>query len=222
MEEDAKRLAGGAIENLYGGGGGGGFEVDPIGDTIRNAIQEAQDAASSLWENFTGALSEVWDNVVGALQEGWSSFLEFGSDILNDIAKFAEDTFESIRKFFEDAMKDCENAADHFSSAASSAIAALNDVISSLADNIRTNMIGAIDEASARWQAFQQEVALGNAAIAASAADYSRAGSYSNTNSTEWNVTLNGVQNGDEAASRFRQGVGSRFSTNNFNPGIRG
>jgi phage-related protein len=220
MEEDAKRLAGGAIENLYGGGGGGGFEVDPIGDTIRNAIQEAQDAASSLWENFTGALSEVWDNVVGALQEGWSSFLEFGSDILNDIAKFAEDTFESIRKFFEDAMKDCENAADHFSSAASSAIAALNDVISSLADNIRTNMIGAIDEASARWQAFQQEVALGNAAIAASAADYSRAGSYSNTSNTEWNVTLNGVENGQQAASDFRHGVGSKFSGTQANAGV--
>jgi ElaB/YqjD/DUF883 family membrane-anchored ribosome-binding protein len=220
MEEDAKRLAGGAIENLYGGGGGGGFEVDPIGDTIRNAIQEAQDAASSLWENFTGALSEVWDNVVGALQEGWSSFLEFGSDILNDIAKFAEDTFESIRKFFGDAMKDCENAADHFSSAASSAIAALNDVISSLADNIRTNMIGAIDEASARWQAFQQEVALGNAAIAASAADYSRAGSYSNTSNTEWNVTLNGVENGQQAASDFRHGVGSKFSGTQANAGV--
>lgn len=220
MEEDAKRLAGGAIENLYGGGGGGGFEVDPIGDTIRNAIQEAQDAASSLWENFTGALSEVWDNVVGALQEGWSSFLEFGSGILKDIAKFAEDTFESIRKFFEDAMKDCEKAADHFSSAASSAIAALNGVISSLADNIRTNMIGAIDEASARWQAFQQEVALGNAAIAASAADYSRAGSYSSTSNTEWNVTLNGVENGQKAAADFRSGVGSRFSSTQVNAGV--
>jgi hypothetical protein len=220
MAEDAKRLVSGESTPDLFGGGGGGFEVDPIGDAIRNAIQEAQEAASSLWENFTGALSEVWDNVVGALQEGWSSFLEFGSDILNDIAKFAEDTFESIRKFFEDAMKECETAADHFSSAASSAIAALNGVISSLADNIRTNMIGAIEEASARWQAFQAEVSAGNAIIAASAGDYGGGGNYSNSSNTTWNVTMNGVENGQQAASDFRHGVGNRFSGAQSNAGV--
>jgi hypothetical protein len=153
-----------------------------------------------VWDSFTETLSEAWESVIEAVIEVLTDFLERGKQVLDA----AEKAWES------------------FKVTAINAINSLLGPIDSIAGAIRTNLIGAIDEASARWQAFQQEVALGNAAIAASAADYSRAGSYSNTNSTEWNVTLNGVQNGDEAASRFRQGVGSRFSTNNFNPGIRG
>ncbi len=179
-------------------------EVSNTWDWVKAQASEAIDAATeeviSVWDSFTETLSEAWESVIEAVIEVLTDFLERGKQVLDA----AEKAWES------------------FKVTAINAINSLQGPIASLADAIRTNLIGAIDEASARWQAFQQEVALGNAAIAASAADYSRAGNYSNTNTTEWNVTLNGVQNGDEAASRFRQGVGSRFSTNNFNPGIRG
>jgi hypothetical protein len=179
-------------------------EVSNTWEWVKAQASEAIDAATeeviSVWDSFTETLSEAWESVIEAVIEVLTDFLERGKQVLDA----AEKAWES------------------FKVTAINAINSLLGPIDSIAGAIRTNLIGAIDEASARWQAFQQEVALGNAAIAASAADYSRAGSYSNTNSTEWNVTLNGVQNGDEAASRFRQGVGSRFSTNNFNPGIRG
>jgi hypothetical protein len=179
-------------------------KVSNTWEWVKAQASEAIDAATeeviSVWDSFTETLSEAWESVIEAVIEVLTDFLERGKQVLDA----AEKAWES------------------FKVTAINAINSLLGPIDSIAGAIRTNLIGAIDEASARWQAFQQEVALGNAAIAASAADYSRAGSYSNTNSTEWNVTLNGVQNGDEAASRFRQGVGSRFSTNNFNPGIRG
>jgi hypothetical protein len=153
-----------------------------------------------VWDSFTETLSEAWESVIEAVIEVLTDFLERGKQVLDA----AEKAWES------------------FKVTAINAINSLLGPIDSISGAIRTNLIGAIDEASARWQSFQQEIALGNAAIAASAADYSRGGgNYSNTSNTEWNVTLNGVANGQQAASEFRQGVGSRFSTNNFNPGIR-
>lgn len=142
------------------GGGGGGFEADPFGDTIRNFKNEISESLNGIWDGIEETLSSTWDSVVGALKEGWQAFVDFGEEILNDISEFAEDTFESIREFFEDAMKACEKAASDFSSAASSAISGLNSPIDALASNIRTNLIGAIDEASTRWRAFQQEMAI--------------------------------------------------------------
>ena len=179
-------------------------EVSNTWEWVKAQASEAIDAATeeviSVWDSFTETLSEAWESVIEAVIEVLTDFLEKGKQVLDA----AEKAWES------------------FKVTAINAINSLLGPIDSIAGAIRTNLIGAIDDASARWQAFQQEVALGNAAIAASAGDYSRGGSYNSTSNTEWNVTLNGVQNGDEAASRFRQGVGSRFSTNNFNPGIRG
>ncbi len=168
------------------GGMGGGFEANPIADSIRNAINDARESLNGIWDGLQETLSNAWGSIVEALNNGWKAFIEFGEEILNDISKFAEDTFESIRKFFEDAMKACEKAISDFSSAANSAISGLNSPINALASNIRTNLIGAIDEASARWRAFQQEMA-----IQASIPMPVGGGGYSNTtnnNSSSYNI----------------------------------
>ena len=221
MEEDVKRLTGGAIENIYGGGGGGGFEADPIGDAIKSAIESAREEVNNTWEwvknqaseaitSVTDAIAGVWKDFTDTLSEVWETVIETVTDILEGFLKTGETVLKAVSKAWED-----------FKNTAIDAINSLQGPIASLADAIRTNLIGAIDEASARWQAFQQEIALGNAAIAASAADYSRGGgSYSSTNNTEWNVTLNGVQNGQQAASDFRSGVGNRFSSTQGNAGV--
>jgi phage-related protein len=172
------------------------------------------------WNSFTDTLSSVWDSAVETLSSGWDEFADFGSDILERILEAAKRIFEEIQKIFDDVMKECEKAAERFANAASSAIGGLNSAISSLAGSIRANLIGAIDDAAARWQAFQAEVSAGNAAIMASAGDYGGAGSYNSTSNTEWNVTLNGVQNGQQAASDFRSGVGSKFSSRQSNAGV--
>jgi phage-related protein len=172
------------------------------------------------WNSFTDTLSSVWDSAVETLSSGWDEFADFGSDILERILEAAKRIFEEIQKIFDDVMKECEKAAERFANAASSAIGGLNSAISSLAGSIRANLIGAIDDAAARWQAFQAEVSAGNVAIMASAGDYGGAGSYNSTSNTEWNVTLNGVQNGQQAASDFRSGVGSKFSSRQSNAGV--
>ena len=131
------------------------------------------------------------------------------------------EVLEGFLKTADTILTAAGKAWENFRKTAVDALNSLLGPIDNIASSIRTNLIGAIDEASARWQAFQQEIALGNAAIAASAADYSRGGgSYSNTSNTEWNVTLNGVQNGQQAASDFRSGVGNRFSSTQGNPGV--
>jgi hypothetical protein len=177
-------------------------EVSNTWEWVKAQASEAIDAATeeviSVWDSFTETLSEAWESVIEAVIEVLTDFLERGKQVLDA----AEKAWES------------------FKVTAINAINSLLGPIDSIAGAIRTNLIGAIDEASARWQAFQQEVALGNAAIAASAADYSRAGSYSNTSNTEWNVTLNGVENGQQAASDFRHGVGSKFSGTQANAGV--
>jgi hypothetical protein len=168
------------------GGMGGGFEANPFGDSIRQAINDARESLNSIWDGVKESLSGAWETVVSALQEGWQAFIDFGQEILNDIAEFAEDTFESIRQFFEDAMKACEKAAESFASAANSAINGLNAPIDALASNIRTNLIGAIDEASARWRAFQQEMA-----IQASIPMPAGGGGYSNTTNNNSSASYN-------------------------------
>lgn len=242
MSEDVKRTIGGAIENNYGGGGGGGFEIDPIGDAleafnqsvrdemnntwewisnqVQDTINSVIEEVSASWESVKEAITDVWEGLVTALQEGLTTFFDFGSEILENVLDVASRTWEEIQKRFEDAMKACMDAWGRFSSAGISAISSLLGPISNLAGSIRENIIGAIDDASMRWQSFQQEVAMGSAAMAASAADYSRAGNYSSTSNTEWNVTLNGVANGQQAASDFRSGVGSRFSGTQANAGV--
>ena len=242
MAEDVKRTVGGAIENNYGGGGGGGFEIDPIGDAleafnqsvrdemnntwewisnqVQDTINSVIEEVSSSWESVKEAITDVWNGLVTALQEGLTTFFDFGSEILENVLDVASRTWEEIQKRFEEAMKACMDAWGRFSSAGISAITSLLGPISNLASSIRDNIIGAIDDASMRWQSFQQEVAMGSAAMAASAADYSRAGNYSSTSNTEWNVTLNGVANGQQAASDFRSGVGSRFSGTQANAGV--
>jgi hypothetical protein len=172
------------------------------------------------WSDFTEFLSSVLDGVIATLQEGWQRFFDFSSEILDMLLQAATDIFQEIREIFDDVMKECEKAAERFANAASSAIGGLNSAISSLAGSIRANLIGAIDDAAARWQAFQAEVSAGNVAIMASAGDYGGAGSYNSTSNTEWNVTLNGVQNGQQAASDFRSGVGSKFSSRQSNAGV--
>lgn len=177
-------------------------EVSNTWEWVKAQASEAIDAATeeviSVWDSFTATLSEAWESVIEAVIEVLTDFLEKGKQVLDA----AEKAWES------------------FKVTAINAINSLLGPIDSIAGAIRTNLIGAIDEASARWQAFQQEVALGNAAIAASAGDYSRGGSYNSTSNTEWNVTLNGVQNGQQAASDFRSGVGSRFSGTQANAGV--
>lgn len=221
MEEDVKRLTGGVIENNYGGGGGGGFEADPIGDSIKSAIESAREEVNNTWEWVNNQASEAITSVTDAIAGVWKDFTDTLSEVWETVIETVTDVLEGFLKTGETVLKAVSKAWEDFKNTAIDAINSLQGPIASLADAIRTNLIGAIDDASARWQAFQQEIALGNAAIAASAADYSRGGgSYSNTNNTEWNVTLNGVQNGQQAASDFRSGVGSRFSGTQANAGV--
>ena len=195
-DELAKMMGDTSFDNF--GGAGGGFEANPFGDFIRNFRNEARDSLNGIWDGLKETLSSAWDSVVGTLKEGWQAFVDFGKEILNDIADFAEDTFESIRKFFEDAMKDCEKAASDFASAANNAISGLNSPINALADNIRTNLIGAIDEASARWRAFQQEMAI-QASIGGGGGGVTNSTATYNVGS----VNFTGATNGREAAADF-------------------
>lgn len=196
---------------LNHGGSGGGFEADPFGDSIRNAIKDARESLNSMWDGVKETLSDAWDSVVGALKDGWQGFMDFGSEILQDIADFAEDTFESIGKFFEDAMNSCKKAVESFASAANSAISGLNSPIDALASNIRTNLIGAIDEASARWRAFQQEMAI-QASIGGGGGGVTNSTATYNVGS----VNFTGATNGREAAADF-----SNYLTRQSNNGIR-
>jgi phage-related protein len=214
-----------------------------ITDTISNAIDSIADMAGSIWDGFTdnassvwasiadtistawetvtSAIAQIWGNLIDALQEGLTTYFDFAEEILSNLLDVAEQTWEDIQQAFMQAIKVCIEAWGRFSSAGIAAISSLLGPVANLASSIRTNIIGAIDDASIRWQAFQAEMAAGSM-IVASAGDYSSGGgNYSNTSNTEWNVTLNGIQNGQQAASDFRQGVGSRFSATNFNPGIR-
>jgi gas vesicle protein len=208
-DELAKMMGDTSFDNF--GGAGGGFEANPFGDFIRNFRNEARDSLNGIWDGLKETLSSAWDSVVGTLKEGWQAFVDFGKEILNDIADFAEDTFESIRKFFEDAMKDCEKAASDFASAANNAISGLNSPINALADNIRTNLIGAIDEASARWRAFQQEMAI-QASIGGGGGGVTNSTATYNVGS----VNFTGATNGREAAADF-----SNYLTKQSNNGIR-
>lgn len=185
-DELAKMMGDTSFDNF--GGAGGGFEANPFADSIRNAINEARESLNGMWDGVKESLSGAWDSIVGALNDGWQAFVDFGQEILNDISKFAEDTFESIRKFFEDAMKACEKAAESFASAANAAISGLNSPINALASNIRTNLIGAIDEAANRWRAFQQEMAI-HASIPMPAGGGGGYSSTTNNNSTEVNYS---------------------------------
>jgi ElaB/YqjD/DUF883 family membrane-anchored ribosome-binding protein len=195
-DELAKMMGDTSFDNF--GGAGGGFEANPFGDFIRNFRNEARETLSSMWDGLQETLSSAWESIVEALNDGWKAFIEFGEEILNDISKFAEDTFESIRKFFEDAMKACEKAASDFASAANNAISGLNSPINALADNIRTNLIGAIDEASARWRAFQQEMAI-QASIGGGGGGVTNSTATYNVGS----VNFTGATNGREAAADF-------------------
>ena len=208
-DELAKMMGDTSFDNF--GGAGGGFEANPFGDFIRNFRNEARESLNGIWDGLKETLSSAWDSVVGTLEEGWQAFVDFGREILNDIADFAEDTFESIRKFFEDAMKACEKAASDFASAANNAISGLNSPINALADNIRTNLIGAIDEASARWRAFQQEMAI-QASIGGGGGGVTNSTATYNVGS----VNFTGATNGREAAADF-----SNYLTRQSNNGIR-
>jgi hypothetical protein len=208
-DELAKMMGDTSFDNF--GGAGGGFEANPFGDFIRNFRNEARETLSSMWDGLQETVSSAWESIVGALNDGWKAFIEFGEEILNDISKFAEDTFESIRKFFEDAMKACEKAASDFASAANNAISGLNSPINALADNIRTNLIGAIDEASARWRAFQQEMAI-QASIGGGGGGVTNSTATYNVGS----VNFTGATNGREAAADF-----SNYLTRQSNNGIR-
>jgi hypothetical protein len=104
-------------------------------------------------------------------------------------------------------MKACEKAASDFSSAASNAISGLNSPINALADNIRTNLISAIDEASARWQQFQQEMAM-QASIPMPAGGGGGVTNNSSSNVQIESVNINaGNQNGQTFGNNFVRSV---------------
>lgn len=112
-------------------------------------------------------------------------------------------------------LDDVGNAWNIFKDTAINALNALFAPINAVADAISGAIGGAISWAMEKWNDLKRAVGMG---VSAGDVNPMNGGGGGNSNTT-WNVTMNGIANGSQAVSTFRQGVGSRYNAGQSNNG---
>ena len=167
-------------------------------------------------KNFINNIKDKWDFLCNAIAYAWAWLNAQIDSALAWIQQRIDEVVAWIEETFGVSLKDLESKWNEMKDTATSALHALFNPIDEVANKLKGTIGEAIDWLSQKWEAFKAKLAGG-----ASAKAYANAnnGGGANSYDTTWNITMNGVENGEQGVNMLQSGVGQRMTSVQSNNG---